>query len=34
MTGVTTSLRGDDDEGDVEDENPLLFSIATLKAGI
>jgi hypothetical protein len=34
MTGVTSSLRGDEDEGDVEAENLLPFSIVALKAGI
>jgi hypothetical protein len=33
VTGVTSSLRGDEDEGDTEDENALPFSIVTLAAG-
>jgi hypothetical protein len=34
MTGVTSSLRGDEDEGDAEEENALPFSIVALTAGI
>jgi len=33
VTGVTSSLRGDEDEGDTEDENALPFSMLTLTAG-
>jgi hypothetical protein len=33
ITGVTTSLRGDEDEGDTEEENALPFSIVTLTVG-
>jgi hypothetical protein len=33
VTGVTSSLRADEDEGDTEDENALPFSIVTLTVG-
>lgn len=33
VTGVTSPLRGDEDEGDTEDENALPFSIVTLTVG-
>jgi len=33
VTGVTSSLRGDEDESDTEDENALPFSIVTLTVG-
>jgi hypothetical protein len=32
ITGVISSLRGDEDEGDVEYENALPFSIVVLTA--
>jgi hypothetical protein len=34
MTGGTSSLCGDNEEGDVEEENALPFSIVALKPGI